>query len=70
VDQAVPGASRSGIAGVLGDRLKVRISAPPEAGKANDAICELIAQALGIKTRHVRIHSAIRARKKWCALRE
>jgi len=45
-DQAVPGASRSGIAGVLGDRLKVRISAPPEAGKANDAICELIAQAL------------------------
>jgi len=55
--KAVPGASRDQIAGVLGDRLKIRISAAPEAGKANQAICALLAKALGLKTRQVEIDS-------------
>jgi uncharacterized protein (TIGR00251 family) len=38
--KVVPGASRSAVAGLLGDRLKVRIAAPPEGGKANQAIEE------------------------------
>ncbi len=53
--KAVPGASRDEITGVIGDRLKVRISAPPEGGKANRAIRKLVAQALGVKTQHVTI---------------
>ena len=36
--KAVPGASRNQITGIVGDRLKVRTSAPPEGGKANKAI--------------------------------
>lgn len=44
--KAVPGASRDEIAGVLGDRLKVRVSAPPEGGRANEAIVRLIEAAL------------------------
>ncbi len=55
--KAVPGAKQNQIAGVLGDRLKVRISAPPEAGKANKAICQLIARALGVKQRDVSVVS-------------
>lgn len=47
--KAVPGAKRDEIAGPLGDRLKVRISAPPEDGRANKAICALIAKALGLR---------------------
>src|SRR5688500_13727470 len=35
--KAVPGARRSQIAGVLGDRLKLRIAAPPADGQANRA---------------------------------
>lgn len=44
--KAVPGASRDEVAGVLGDRLKVRVSAAAERGKANKAICAVIAEAL------------------------
>jgi uncharacterized protein len=53
--KAVPGARRSQIVGMLGDRLKVRIAAPPEGGKANKAICELLAAALGVKPRQVEV---------------
>jgi uncharacterized protein (TIGR00251 family) len=55
--KAVPGASRDQIAGRLGNRLKVKVSAPPEAGKANKAICDLIAAQLGIKKSQVSIAS-------------
>lgn len=51
--KVVPGASRSEIAGVLGDRLKVRVAAPAEGGKANRAVVELLRNWLG--TRHVEI---------------
>lgn len=51
--KAVPGARSDQIAGMLGDRLKVRISAPPEGGKANRAIAELLARSLGIRARDV-----------------
>jgi len=55
--KAVPGASSSKITGMLGDRLKVRIAAAPEAGKANKAICTLIAKALDIKPTAVEVAS-------------
>ena len=53
--KAVPGASRDGVAGRLGDRLKVRIAAPPEGGKANKAICALLAAELGLKPADVEV---------------
>lgn len=53
--KAVPGAKRDEIVGVLGDRLKVRVSAPPEGGKANEAIRALLAERLGVKSRDVRV---------------
>jgi len=53
--KVVPGASRSAIAGWLGDRLKVRVSAPPEQGKANQAVCHTLAKALGVSPRAVEI---------------
>ncbi len=55
--KAVPGASRDQLAGSLGDRLKVRVSAPAEGGRANNAICATIAKALGVKPRQVMIEA-------------
>ena len=53
--KAVPGSSRDQVAGVLGDRLKVKTSAPPEGGKANKAICALIAEKLLVRKSDVSI---------------
>ena len=55
--KAVPGASRDAIAGPLGERLKVKVAAPPEDGKANEAICKLLAKALSLPMRQVQVES-------------
>lgn len=55
--KAVPGASRDEIAGILGNRLKIRIAAAPEAGKANKAIIKLIAEKCGVKVNQITIES-------------
>lgn len=62
--KAVPGASRDGIAGRLGDRLKVRVTAPPEGGRANKAVCSLIAHALGVKPAQVTIEAGASSAQK------
>jgi len=53
--KVVPGASGDGIAGWLGETLKVRVAAPAERGRANAAVEELLAGALGVATNRVRI---------------
>ncbi len=53
--KVVPGAARDRIVGALGDALKVQVAAPPEQGKANARLCELLARALGVPARAVAI---------------
>lgn len=45
----VPNASRDEIVGPHGDRLKVKVSAPPEGGKANRKVAHLVASAVGAR---------------------
>lgn len=53
--KVVPGASRDQIAGMLGERVKIRVAAAPEGGKANESVRRLIARALGVPIRSVTI---------------
>ena len=54
--KVVPGARRSRVAGVLGNRVKLNVAAPAEGGKATQAACELLAQAIGVPTGAVKLH--------------
>ena len=62
--KVVPGASRSEVVGWLGEDLKVRIQAPANDGKANEALCEFLASEFGLPARAVRIASGFSSRKK------
>ena len=59
-----PGAARTEFAGKHGDRLKVRLAAPPQDGKANAALIEFLAQYYGVPRRKVRITSGLKSRQK------
>jgi uncharacterized protein (TIGR00251 family) len=47
--KVVPGSSRDRVAGQYGEGIKVQVSAPPEDGKANQAVIAVLAEALGVK---------------------
>jgi uncharacterized protein (TIGR00251 family) len=53
--KVVPGARRNEIAGRYADGEKVRVTAPPEGDKANRAVLEVLASALGVKHGSMRI---------------
>jgi uncharacterized protein (TIGR00251 family) len=60
----VRGASRAGVVGRHGDGWKVRVTAPPERGKANEAVVRLVAVTLGLPRASVTIVSGRGAREK------
>ncbi len=43
----VPGSRRSEIVGPHGDTVRIRVAAPPERGRANEAVADLLADRLG-----------------------
>jgi len=53
--KVVPGSSREGIAGWLGDELKIRVRQVAEAGRANEAVRKLIAMTLEVPLDRIRI---------------
>lgn len=59
-----PGARHSELAGVHGDALKLRISAPPVDGKANEAVLAFVAARLGVPRQMVCLVAGASARRK------
>jgi uncharacterized protein len=68
--KAVPGAKRDAIVGLLGDRLKIRVTAPPEGGRANEAIRRALATALGVSMTTVELESGPASAEKVFRVRE
>jgi uncharacterized protein (TIGR00251 family) len=61
---AQPGAGRTEVVGRHGDALKVRVAAPPEQGRANEALTALLAEAFGLAGRQVSIVTGETSRSK------
>jgi uncharacterized protein (TIGR00251 family) len=59
-----PGAKRTAVAGVHGERLKIRIAAPPIEGRANAAIVAFIAERLDVPRAQVSVTRGERSRDK------
>ncbi len=59
--KVVPGSSRTAISGLLDEMLKIRVSAAPEKGKANQSLKDFLAKQLGVKKQAVSIISGKRS---------
>jgi uncharacterized protein YggU (UPF0235/DUF167 family) len=59
-----PGASRSELAGRHGGGWKARVAVPPERGRANRALEELLADALGVPRAAVSVVAGHGSRRK------
>jgi uncharacterized protein (TIGR00251 family) len=59
-----PRASREGLGPLLGDRVKVRVHAPPVDDAANEAVARLLAELLGVPRSSVTIAAGRTGRRK------
>jgi hypothetical protein len=59
-----PGAGKTAVVGRQGDAIKVRVAAPPEGGRANDAVVALMAQTFDVKLASVSLVSGQASRAK------
>jgi uncharacterized protein (TIGR00251 family) len=62
--KAIPNAPRSEIVGWLGDALKVKVHAPPVEGRANEVLCEFLADTFGLPRRAVTVLRGDTSRQK------
>ena len=62
--RVVPGSKSPGVVGRYGDAWKVRVSASPERGKANEAVIDQLAAALDIARVDVELVAGHRSRDK------
>ena len=66
--KVVPNAKSDAVAGLLGEALKVRVAAAPEAGKANKAVCRLLAERLQVDRRRVSVAAGSTSARKRIAI--
>ena len=66
--KVVPRATRDEIVGWLDGALKVRVTAPPQDGRANRALEALLAEALGLKKNAVTVAAGLRSTRKRVAI--
>ncbi len=64
----VPKSAKNECAGIQGDAIKLKITAPPVEGQANDACIRFLSDLLGVKKNQVTIISGHKSRKKTVAI--
>jgi uncharacterized protein len=66
--KALPGASKTELAGVKDGRLRIRIAAAPEDGKANAQMLNFLSKTLGCPKQDIQLLSGEKSRLKTVAL--
>jgi uncharacterized protein (TIGR00251 family) len=64
----VPGAQRTQVVGLYGDRLKVRLAAPPEKGAANRELIDFLARSLSLPKSSFKLTLGAQSRSKVVAV--
>ena len=64
----VPGAQRTQVVGLYGDRLKVRLAAPPEKGAANRELIDFLARSLNLPKSSLKLTLGAQSRSKVVAV--
>jgi uncharacterized protein (TIGR00251 family) len=59
-----PRSPREEVGGSQGGALRIRVHAPPEGGRANDAVRHALAAALGARAAGIQLVSGARSRRK------
>ena len=59
-----PKSAKSGISGVVGDVLKIKVNSPPVGGAANDELIEILADKFRIKKTSIKIIKGVTSRNK------
>lgn len=67
--QVLPRSSQCKLVGFQGDFLKIKITAPPVDGRANEECIRFLADVLGVKKDQVRIVGGLKAKKKTIAIK-
>src|SRR5207248_7670076 len=67
--RAQPGARKNAVAGEQAGALKLYVTAPPEDGKANKAILEVLRNSLGLKRSQLDLLSGLTSREKRVLIR-
>jgi len=62
--KAIPNAPRSEVIGWLGEALKIKVHAPPVEGRANEVLCEFLADTLDLPRRAVTVLRGDTSRQK------
>ena len=60
----VPGAQRTQVVGLYGDRLKIRLAAPPEKGAANRELINFLSRALDLPKSSLTLTQGAQSRSK------
>jgi len=67
--KAIPNAPRDAVVGWMGEVLKVKVHAPALDGRANEALCAFVAEALGVPKGDVALLQGAKSRQKLLEIR-
>ncbi len=64
-----PRSSKKGITGVMDNVLKVKLTAPPVEGEANEQLIEIVSELTGVRKTNIRIVRGLSSKRKVVEIR-